>query len=250
MTAATLDEVSRGRILLGLGTGEQSWMEKQGIESKRPMTAVSEYVTIIRRLMTGQLTTFTGEVFRISQTKLRFKPKRQVPIYIAARGPKMLQLAGKIANGVLCAEGLWTPEHVEWIIKNVKMGAEAGGRDARQVEIASYVIVAASNDQDRARKDAKRAVFSLLIRGLLDQQVERIRLYSPEVAKLFEHWRKTNHKSYTSIPDELITKLAIYGTTKECAKKISEFRQSGVSIPVIIPAGSNLKGIFRISTLL
>jgi len=242
MTVATLDEISKGRMILGLGTGEQSWVEKQGIEFKKPLTAMKEYVTIVRRLLTGEPISCNGEIFRISHVGLGFTPKRhRVPIYIAARGPKMLQLAGEVADGVLNAEGLWTPEHIDWVRENVKLGAERGGRDPREVKIASYVLLAVSGDHDEAKEQAKRKVFSVLKAGLLDHQLERMRLHSPDMAKLFEEWRWRNVGGVSSqVPNELVSKIAIYGTREDCARKMRLFRGSGVSLPIIIPVGEDL----------
>ena len=121
-TIATLSEAAGGRIFLSLGTGVGPLIEQMGIKFRKPLTTIREAVEIIRNALTGNPVTFEGEVFNIRDVRLGYNPylsqlgefklkRGNIPIYIAAIGPKMLQLAGKIGDGVLLTAGC-SPNYV------------------------------------------------------------------------------------------------------------------------------------------
>ena len=103
MGAGGLDAISGGRFILGLGVGHQGAVEgAHGIPFDRPMTRLRETVHIVRRLLTGESVAFEGSAYNVKSAKLGFNPIRaDMPIYLAALRPRMVELAGEIADGVL-----------------------------------------------------------------------------------------------------------------------------------------------------
>ena len=103
LSAATFNQLCPGRVILGLGLQSRTYVEQwHGRKYQQPVRAMREYVTILRRALSGESVTFEGEIFRVQDFQLQMPPpEKSIPIYIAAIGPRMLELAGEIADGVL-----------------------------------------------------------------------------------------------------------------------------------------------------
>jgi 5,10-methylenetetrahydromethanopterin reductase len=151
MASATLQEASGGRFLLGLGVSHPATMGPwHGAEVTRPRTAAREMLTILEQLEGGQTSDVSGEVLRSERFRLRISPTPPpTRRYLAAMGPRMLDLAGAKAAGVLLN---WScPAEVERAAGRVRAAAEVAGRNPTDVEVATYVRVAVSDDRDAAR---------------------------------------------------------------------------------------------------
>jgi probable F420-dependent oxidoreductase len=137
LQAATLNELSGGRLILGLGLQARGYVEGwHGQRYERPVRAMREYLTILRRMFTGEPVTFEGELFSVRNFQLTMQPPERPPrIYMAAIGPQMLRLAGELADGVLgyC----WSLEYVRGVVlPNLRAGAERAGRDLAGFDVA------------------------------------------------------------------------------------------------------------------
>jgi 5,10-methylenetetrahydromethanopterin reductase len=107
-TAAQLDQASNGRFILGLGVANSVMNERFGIAPFAPLAMIEEYAAVVRAVLTGSPTGYDGQVFRTGMVPLDSPPIRtELPIYLAALGPRMLELAGRIADGVIL--NLMTP---------------------------------------------------------------------------------------------------------------------------------------------
>lgn len=250
MTAATLDELSGGRFVLGLGNGLRNWVEQQGLEFKKPLAAMKEYVQSVRRILEEQDgVSAKGEVYSFSSVKLHFRKQRtRVPIYIAARGPKMFQLGGEIGDGVLNSEGFRSPEYFKWIRENLKEGAERTGRNALQIDLASYVFVSVSEDYEKAKDMVKPRVASMLAEGVLDPHVERMGLSKGEMSAVKKAVASGDSKAVNrAVTDSILDASAIYGTPKDCEKGMKEFRVSGVDLPIVFPVGPDISELIKLA---
>jgi alkanesulfonate monooxygenase SsuD/methylene tetrahydromethanopterin reductase-like flavin-dependent oxidoreductase (luciferase family) len=137
LQAATLNELSGGRLLLGVGLQARGYVEGwHGQLYERPVRAMREYVTILRRILAGEAVTYEGEVFSVRNFQLMMQPpERPARIFIAAIGPQMARLAGEIADGVLgyC----YSLEYLrDVVLPRVREGAERAGRSLGDIEIA------------------------------------------------------------------------------------------------------------------
>lgn len=97
----TLQETSHGRIIIGLGVGDKAMLQDLQIKRKMPMTTLREYIEILQALWAGKTIKYIGQIFQTNNAALDFNLETPPPIYIAAQGPKMTQLATEIANEVL-----------------------------------------------------------------------------------------------------------------------------------------------------
>jgi len=154
MAAATLDELSNGRFLLGISAGAADFLGWVGIEQERPLAAVAESIGQLRRLLAGERAPFDGRFLRgwTDQAYMRF-PTRPLPIYLGAIGPRMLEAIGELADGGLPL--LFPPEHYETVAGYVAAGAARAGRALADVDLAACVWCSISDDR-RAAEDVLR----------------------------------------------------------------------------------------------
>jgi len=172
MMAATLDELSQGRFNLGISSGAGDFLGWVGITADQPRTAVVETVTAIRKLMRGEKAELNGRFLKwSSEAYLRFTPQREVPIYVGAMSPKMLQEIGRIADGGLPL--LFPPEHYSNVMPHIIDGAAQANRDLSEIDVAACIWVSISDDY-AAAEDVLRekiAYYGHAISPLILQQL-------------------------------------------------------------------------------
>jgi 5,10-methylenetetrahydromethanopterin reductase len=149
MMAATLDEASGGRFNLGLGAGAADFLKWIGIAQERPLAAVAETASAIRRLLAGERVATQGKFLQwTNEAYLRFRADRRIPIYLGAMSPNMLRAIGEWADGGLPL--LFPPEHYANVLSYVLQGARSAGRTIDEVDLAACVWCSISDDRDAA----------------------------------------------------------------------------------------------------
>ncbi len=244
MAIGTLAELSAGRAVLGLGPGS-SGFQTLGIDRTRVVTRLREAVDLVRLLLTSEdNVTYDGSIFRFVNDRLGFGPLPPVPIVIGTRGPKVLRLAGEVADEVLIG-GYCSRPTVEWALRHVDGGATRAGRPAGEPAVRVMVYAAVDDDRaaalDAARWGALVALWSSL--GLLDE----LPLGVPVPGELLDYMRSTQKSFHPEamepgmrlIPDELMDPLSVAGTPEECAAKLGALAAAGggdrVSEIVLLP---------------
>jgi 5,10-methylenetetrahydromethanopterin reductase len=245
-TAATLDEISGGRFLLGLGVSASPVIENwHGIPFASPLKRIREYVEIIRLTLSGERVNFDGTYFHLHSFRLPFKPvRRDVPIYVAALGPHMVQLAGEIADGLLL---YFNPfEEIRKSVKTFRKGATAAGRDSTKLDVAAYVTASVSEDSREAKKVAKYVIAHYLgWPAPYHSKLLKSYGYGREVSLIKAAWERGKREDAVNhVSDAMVQSLAIAGTPGECRRKVEEYRTAGIKLPILYfywSPGSSMK---------
>ena len=249
-TIATLNELSHGRMRLALGTGVQPLIESMGIDFKHPLTGISEAVEIIRRLLAGEDLEYSGSIFAVKHVKLADNPYfalvetnfkiSSVPIYIAAVGPKMLELAGRIADGVLFTAG-FAVKNVEDAIPKVEEGARKSGKSIKDVRIGTYIV----SNLGRA-SPAIKGFLAFDVAYARPENVISVGIPESKVTRIREAVLKKGMKAASEfVTQDIIDEFAACGTKREIQVKVDEFRAAGITEPILLPMGGDAGELIR-----
>jgi len=243
MAIATLDEISQGRAVLGLGTSSPSLIEDQmGIPTHKPVRAMRETTEIIRALLRGESLTYPGERFVYAAARLQVHPvQARLPIYFGAMGPQMLRLAGRIADGVLLNVGAST-DYILWSVGEVHAGAVAAGRTPNEVTIAAWLSVYLTKDYEAGVQRAKEWLATMLS---VPRQGELLLEHSNldtsilgNIRSLVGGYPHTGDRLAAAavVPRQVAERLTLIGTLEQVRERIEEYRAAGVDVPVLGPS--------------
>ena len=234
MGAATVQNLSGGRFVLGLGTSSdiivRNWM---GQSFTKPVTRLRQTVEVLRELFAGKKVAYEGESFRLADYRLQLDPGAAPPIYLAALGPKACRLAGEIADGVIFF--LKTPAGVRQGLEWVAEGARSVGRDLAELDCVIRVTVAMDEDRETLLATQRRlittyAMVDVYNRSLTQQGFDR------EAREIVAAWESGDRASAAAaVSDRMIDELNVTGTLEECREKLQAFRDAGVKTPVLLP---------------
>ena len=234
MTALGMHIISDGRFSLGLGVGHRGSAEGiHGIPFRRPMTRIRETVDVVRQLLKGEHVTYQGKVFNVKDGSLGYGGESDVPIYIAALGPQMLELAGELADGVLLN---WaTPSYLERAMEHLNIGAARAGRDLEEIHVACYIRVAVTPDRNMVRTPLKQQILRYCgmdyYRNFFAQTG-----FANEAEAIGRYLEEGNRAAAArSVTDKMQRTLAVFGGVDYCRKEIQLRRDLGIQMPVIAP---------------
>ncbi|MCL2550088.1 MAG: 5,10-methylenetetrahydromethanopterin reductase [Methanimicrococcus sp.] len=238
---ASVNEIAAGRVLLGVGPGDKTTLDALGIAGEKPLAAVKETVTVVRELLKGQKVTFDGEVIRLKNAKIDFVgPKKtdvcmNIPIYVGAQGPKMLEAAGAVGDGVLINGS--HPDDFKAAVPVIQKGAEAAGKNLSEMDIAAYTCFSIDDDAEKAYAAAKPVV-AFIVAGASDPILKRHGVSESHREEIAGAISKGNFKELNSlITDKTADRFSIAGSYEDCMNKAKDLEKAGVTQ---IVAGSPL----------
>ena len=248
MAAATLDDVSGGRFVLGLGSSHKVQVEPEhGVAYGKPITRTRETVAFIKDLLANGRAAIDGETIRIENFDLWFeKPASVPPIYLAGLFPKMVGVTGEIADGIILTRS--TLQTAGVIRKQLDDGATRAGRAGAAIEITS--LLPTSVDDDRAAAfDRMRPGLALYV-GFFPRYRRLIAEsgFAGEAEKIGEAWARGDQREAARlVTDAMIDATGIAGRPEECREKIEAYRASGLDLPIIAPfaRGAASKSVFE-----
>lgn len=235
MSAATLDEISDGRTLLGLAASSRTTIERwHGLTFDRPLRRVRESIEIVNEAIAHERIDYDGDIFDVENPRTYETVRDEIPIYNAALGATNRKLTGEFADG-------WLPAHVpraqfEEFVADVKESAEASGRDPDDITVAPYVIACVDEDRDQAREYVRRLLAFYL--GAIEYYGDLFRGYGfeTEVDAIATAWSEEGREAAAAeVTDELLDQVAIGGTPQEGREKLREYRTLGADVPVVYP---------------
>ena len=247
--AATIDHISGGRFILGLGAGEAMNLDPFGIPHGKPVSRTSEAIRVMRSLWAGDIVDREGPFWSLRHAFLQIRPlKGKIPIFLGANSPRTRRLAGRLADGWLPTPR--TPELYREHLKDVLEGAREVGRDPGEVEKALYVYTAVAEEPEEAYAALRRfgSVIAqspdLLREAGFDVEVPEEPppyheiLLDSEGELLFEEFGQ-------HIPTEALVEFSIAGTVDDCIAKIEAFLEAGVEHFILINAGPDARYVFQ-----
>lgn len=231
VAAASVDEVSGGRMILGLGAG-LSGFKQLGIERVRPARAIKEAITLIDRLTRGERdVTFEGDLVRFHRGHLNFAPLRRTPIYVAGRGPRVFEVAGQMADGVVI--GSFASERgITRALGHVERGAQRAGRRLSDLATVSWLYTAISADREEARRRVRKGV-AVAMWGSRDILPELGVTLPPALTRyMADHAYSAADEVISEVarqlPDDLLDDLSVAGTADEVAARLVRIARLGI----------------------
>ena len=250
MAAMTVDELSKGRFILGVGSSHRvQVVPEHGVAYTKPLTRVRETVEAVRQLVqTGNLR-YEGETFTIEKFDLWFTPHRpRIPIYIAAIFPKMTALTGEIADGIILTRS--TLETAATARTHIAEGAAKAGRNVSDVTVTTLLPTAVADTMAEARDQIRPGL--ALYAGFFPRynQLMASQGFEAEAHDIARAWKAGDREAaIRAVSDAMIDETSVAGTPEYCLERLDRYRRSGVDLPIISPfaRGSAARKTFEIA---
>lgn len=245
-TFVTLDDLAPGRVLLGIGAWWEPLASKVGVRRERPLTAMREYVEVVRRLVAMENVTFHGAYVDVEDIQIDIvhgdRSPRNVPIYIGATGMQMMELAGEIGDGVLL-NYLVGSKYNETALEHLAVGAARSGRAVDDVDRPQLVVCSLDENRDLALDRARE-----LVTQYLGQQPHIMKASGVDQALLDQIGKVLTwpagpqeiRRAMALVPDEVVQLITASGTPDECRAKVREYVEAGCTCPVLYPLGDDV----------
>lgn len=241
MELATLAQLAPGRLLAGIGHGVQEWMDQMGALTKSPLTTLGEAIAIIRRLLNGERITFEGSVFTMRDVCLDAPPADPPPVLAGVRGPKSLALAGRVADGVVLAEGAG-PAYVRESIGH----AQSSG----PFRVSVFTALAIGDDA----RDMRRAM-APFVAGLIDGSNPAPNAH-PHIDEIRERHAARGLDGIADMPADWWIELGAIGTFDDAVRHADALADAGAHDVAFFPgptvdlAGEDLAHVTRLAAAL
>ena len=226
MGAATVDTISDGRLVLGLGTSSLPIVEEfHGYKFEKPLLRMREYVEIIRKIVSGKKIDYDGKIFSLKNFSLLIKPPReQIPIYLAAVNQNMVELCWQIADGVI-----FYLRPITELQKTIQHK-----QSKREIDVSCQLITCMSNDAEKAIERAKKTLSFYISVGKIYREFLAKNGFKNETKNIYQEYNKSGLRSnYELVTESMLEQLCVYGTPDECIRKLKRFYQAGVNLPII-----------------
>ena len=248
MAAATVDELSGGRFILGVGSSHRVQVEPEhGVAYAKPLSRTRETVEIVRGLLRDGDVHFQGQTVRIESFELWFAPRRtEIPIYVSAVFPKMTELCGEIADGIILTRS--TLQTAARVRERIAAGAARTGRDPAQIAITSLLPTTVAATRAEALETMRPGLafyagfFPRYNRLVAEHGFPR------EAAAIADAWSRGDRAgAIREVSDAMVDATSVAGTPEQCRERLTAYRESGIDVPIISPfaRGAGAKAHFE-----
>jgi 5,10-methylenetetrahydromethanopterin reductase len=245
-TAASLDELAGGRLMLAPGSCTSTHAKRHGLEPADPGVALREWIESMRLILAGGTVSYDGEVVKFKDVELGFEPRRKrVPMYVPATSRTGLRIAGAIGDGVLL-NAVCSPEYSANALKIVREAVEESGRDWERFEVAQLINCSVDDDETTALDAIRWEVASKLDPIQLPfiagpkMRVGEPYFHPDDFPKFEEAWRQGGKPALIkAVPDSYIRGMTASGTPEQVKAKVRQYRDVGVRLPILRPAAKH-----------
>jgi alkanesulfonate monooxygenase SsuD/methylene tetrahydromethanopterin reductase-like flavin-dependent oxidoreductase (luciferase family) len=242
MGAVTIDAISNGRLILGLGTSSMPIIEDfHGLKFEKSISRMKEYVEIIRLAVSGKQVDYNGNFFKLKNFSLLIRPIRNsIPIYLAAVNQNMVKLTWEIADGVIFY--LRPISELKSTIEKMQ--------NKRKIDITCQLITCVSEDSQKAIDRAKKTLSFYISVGQIYRDFLAKNGFHNETEEIFHEFKKSGLEHvHEYVSDSMVKSLTICGEPQECVSKLKKFKDAGLDLPIIQfnPIG-NVKESFSLLT--
>lgn len=246
-TFLTLDDLAPNRIICGIGAWWDPLAKNVGIDRSKPLKAMEETVTVLRRLLNMERVSFEGEFVRVHEIELdvvhgRREP-RNVPIYIGATGGKMIEMTGRIADGIIlnyCVPVEYNDEAIEQLEKGLK----ASGRKLEDFDRPQLIVCSVDEDHDVAIDSTRELLTQYLAQQPHIAKASGVSMDIVEKIQAILGWPATHEQIQAAkhlVPEDLIHRITASGTPSEAKAKVQEYINHGCTTPILYGVGGNTK---------
>ncbi len=238
MQIATMDELAPGRAGICISVGNLLNLRESGVaKPEKPVRVIREYVEALRALWSGEPVEQDAAIWKLDGARMAFKPAGHIPIFVASTGPQVLNLAGRIADGVLFSGGL-SLNFTRQCVALANEGVAKAGRKDDEVRKAGFVYFSCTEDGVTAVEANKRKLAFLFRNPAQAANVQSIDIpIDHEKIQELVRERKLDEAAKL-IPSEAVSQFSVAGTPDECRAQLQAYIDAGVDEPVIEVSGS------------
>ncbi len=238
------------RVMLGLGAWWEPIAGRVGETRERPLKAMREHVESIRQLFTMEEVTYQGDFVNLDRIRLDVAfgdtSPRDIPIYIGATGPKMLELTGEICDGVVL-NYVVSVDYIREAVQLVEKGAQKAGKTLDDVDRPELLVCCLSDDDPEAAMMEGKALVAYYLGT--EPHIMKASKVSEELIEKVQQivgWPATEEdyrRAAKEIPDDVVRNLMAVGTSDECRAKVAEYIDAGVTCPILYPMMDDIKPV-------
>jgi 5,10-methylenetetrahydromethanopterin reductase len=240
----------RGRVMLGLGAWWEPISSRVGVNRHRPLKAMREHIEALRQLFTMEEVTYQGDFVNLDRVRLDVAfgdtSPRDIPLYIGATGPKMLEMTGEICDGVVL-NYMVSVDYIKNAVKLVEKGAQKVGKTIEDIDRPELLVCCLSDENpDAAMLEGKKLAAYYFA---TEPHIMKASGVSNELlakVQAIMGWPATEEdyiKASKVIPDEVVRNIMAVGTTQECQDKVAQYIDAGVTCPILYPMMDDIKPV-------
>ena len=238
------------RVMLGLGAWWEPIAGRVGVDRRKPLTAMRENIEAIRRLFTMEEVSYEGEFVKLDRVRLDVAygdaGPRDIPIYVGATGPKMLELTGEVADGAVL-NYVVSPDYIRAAVDLVATGAAKVCKTIDDIDRPELLVCSLSDDDPAEALLTGKSLVAYYLGT--EPHIVKASGADPELVERVQQvvgWPATEadyRKAAHLIPDDVVRNLMAVGTSAQCRDKVAEYIDAGVTCPVLYPMMPDIKPV-------